>query len=141
MNSGIVRVLAIEDDEVDLMALKRAFAKVQLPYELYHAQDGLAALHLLRGEQGQPRLAGPLIVLLDLNLPRMDGLEFLHAIRRDPALKALVVFVLTTSAAADDRTRAYAAQIAGYITKTDASHRLPDLVQLLALYWRIVDLP
>ena len=141
MKATTVRVLVIEDDEVDLMAIKRGFARAEIAHEIIHAKDGLAALQMLRGERGQAKVEGPLLVLLDLNLPRMNGFEFLHAVRKDAALKGLVVFVLTTSAAERDRQHAYAANVAGYIVKSDAGHGFAAAIGLLEHFWRVVELP
>ena len=94
-----VNILLVEDDEVDVMAVKRALKTLKIANPFFRAADGIEALEMLRGTGGKKQLPSPYIVLLDLNMPRMDGLEFLDELRQDPALHRSVVFVMTTSAA------------------------------------------
>jgi len=133
--SSLVNVLLVEDDEVDIMAMRRAFGKRKLENPIHVAHDGLEALSLLY------RVPRPYIILLDINMPRMNGIEFLHALRKDANQKDAVVFVLTTSPAEQDRRAAYAANVAGYIEKSDVGKGFADLVDLLERYWSIVKLP
>lgn len=95
--TSTVNLLLVEDDEVDVQGLKRAFAKSRIGNPITVARDGIEALEILRGENGQAKLAKPHLILLDLNMPRMNGLEFLEAIRADEDLKTSVVFMITTS--------------------------------------------
>ena len=114
-------VLLVEDDEVDVMVIRRAFQKSRIQAPLVVASDGMEALEILRGEGGKSRLAPPYIVLLDLNMPRMNGIEFLDELRRDPELRTTVVFVLTTSDAPGDVQAAFAHCVAGYFCKRSLS--------------------
>ena len=96
MDSELVRFLLVDDDEVDVMAMKTAFARARTPGSLVTAGDGLEALEMLRGRNGTPALRRPYVVLLDLNMPRMNGLEFLRELRADPEHRSAVVVSTTT---------------------------------------------
>lgn len=137
----VANILLVEDDEVDVMAVKRAFRLLKIANPLYEARDGIEALEVLRGSGGRPPLPRPFIVLLDLNMPRMGGLEFLDELRKDPELHRSIVFVMTTSAAEEDRVRAYNHNIAGYVLKHSPGHSFVDAVLMLEHYWRVVELP
>ncbi len=137
-----VRVLLVEDDEVDQRAILRAFRRAALPCEVTVVEDGREALDVLRGANGRERLPRPYLVLLDLNLPRMDGIELLRELRRDPELARTVVFVLTTSNAEEDRQAAYGLNVAGYMVKAAvAEGGLRPLTDLLGRYCSTVELP
>src|SRR5215212_3654714 len=99
-------ILLIEDDEVDAEAVGRALRQQQLANPLIHAPDGLCALDLLRGRPGEAPLPKPYIILLDMNMPGMNGLEFLRELRQDPALAESVVFVVTSSTNPQDKLAA-----------------------------------
>lgn len=96
-----INILLVEDDEVDILNVKRAFKKNGITNPLYFASNGLEALDMLRGTDTQSTIvpAHRRLILLDLNMPRMNGIEFLQALRADPNLKSIPVVVLTTSAA------------------------------------------
>lgn len=136
-----VTLLLVDDDEVDVMAVKRALRELKIANPLVRAADGIDALEILRGESGKATLAAPYIVLLDLNMPRMGGLEFLDQLRSDPLLQRTIVFVMTTSAAEEDRIRAYDRHVAGYILKHSAAHTFLDALTMLEHYWRVIELP
>lgn len=136
-----VNLLLVEDDEVDIQGLKRAFASSRIANPIVVAHDGIEALELLRGENGRTKLPKPHLVLLDLNMPRMDGIEFLEQIRADPELKNTVVFMITTSKAEEDKARAYGHNVAGYIVKQDPANTFMEAVSLLEHYWKIVEFP
>src|SRR5437879_6124904 len=113
-----LNILLVEDDELDVMSIRRAFKKNNIVNPLYVARDGVEALAMLRGEPGA--LAIPdqrQLILLDLNMPRMGGIEFLRELRADPALRATPVIVLTTSDEERDKVDAYNLNVAGYIVK------------------------
>ena len=137
----MVNLLLVEDDEVDIQGLKRAFAKSRIGNPITVARDGIEALEFLRGENGRPKLAKPYLILLDLNMPRMNGLEFLEAIRADEDLKRSVVFMITTSKAEEDKARAYDQHVAGYIVKQDPANTFMQAVALMEHYWKIVEFP
>lgn len=136
-----VHLLVVEDDAVDLMAIRRGFDSLRLANPVRIAHDGIEALEWLRGENGREKLPRPHLILLDLQMPRMNGLEFLAALRADPALADSVVFVLTTSKFDEDITAAYRHHIAGYIVKGTLADEFLGVVNLLEAYWRIVELP
>jgi CheY-like chemotaxis protein len=129
--------LVVDDDDVDVMALERSVLKRDLPNPLYRARDGQEALDMLRAGV----VHGKYIILLDLNMPRMGGLEFLRIIRADPALTSSVVFVLTTSKSDIDVAAAYREHIAGYIIKQRSDGSFLDIFELLEHYLRIVEVP
>jgi CheY-like chemotaxis protein len=139
--ASMVNLLLVDDDEIDVQGLKRAFAKSRIANPITVARDGIEALEFLRGENGRPKLSKPYLILLDLNMPRMNGLEFLEAIRADEDLKRSVVFMITTSKAEEDKARAYAQNVAGYIVKQDPANTFMQAVALMEHYWKIVEFP
>lgn len=136
-----VQVLLVDDDDVDAEAIRRAFKKARIANPLYHVPHGMAALARLRGEDGEPPLERPYIVLLDLNMPRMSGLEFLEAIRNSSDLNDSVVFVLTTSDDDRDKVAAYQQNVAGYMVKSKAGEDFINLIGMLDHYWRVIEMP
>ena len=141
MNSNPVTLLVVEDDDVDVMAIKRAFKKLKIGNPMVFARDGVEALEILQGTNGKEQLPRPYMVLLDLNMPRMNGIEFLEAIRDDQDLKKSIVFVFTTSASDEDRAKAYDKNIAGYILKNDPGRTFLESIALLDHYWKIIEFP
>lgn len=136
-----VTILLVEDDEVDALAIERAFRHLRIANPLAHAKDGLEALEHLRGTNGREPISRPFIVLLDLNMPRMNGIEFLEEVRADKALRDTVVFVLTTSKADEDKVKAYRLNVAGYIVKESVGDDFLDCLHMLAHYWRVIEFP
>ncbi|KQQ34784.1 two-component system response regulator [Methylobacterium sp. Leaf125] len=136
-----VNILLVDDDEVDVQGLKRAFKKSKIANPITVARDGIEALEVLRGENGRERLPKPHLILLDLNMPRMNGIEFLEAVRADEDLRSAVVFMITTSKADEDRMRAYGHNVAGYIVKRDPANTFMEAVALLEHYWKVVEFP
>ncbi len=136
-----VSVLLVDDDDVDAESVIRSLRRSDIPLHVLWVEDGLEALEVLRDEHAVLRLERPFVVLLDLNMPRMDGFEFLHAVRSDPQLRDTVVFVLSTSATEADRTRAYHENIAGYLIKSSVGPQFSKLARLLAGYQAAVTLP
>lgn len=130
-------ILLVEDDDIDAMIVERAFKKLRIVNPIVRAKDGILALELLRSTT----VSRPYIILLDLNMPRMGGLEMLEELRGDKNLTNNVVFVLTTSKDDEDKFAAYSQNIAGYILKENLQDGFDDLVKLLDHYWRIVELP
>ncbi|AZQ83575.1 response regulator [Colwellia sp. Arc7-635] len=137
-NYGEVRILLIEDDDIDAMAVERGIRKLKLANPICRAMNGLEALEILRDKDAITR---PYIILLDLNMPIMGGLEFLKRIREDRDLKDSIIFVLTTSAADEDRAAAYEENVAGYIVKSDVKDGFHQVINMLDCYWRLVLLP
>lgn len=133
-----VTILLVDDDDVDVMGIERALKKLKIGNPLVRARDGLEALKLLRDPHAVRR---PYIVLLDLNMPRMSGLEMLAALRNDPMLNSAVVFVLTTSNDDEDKVKAYQQHVAGYIVKSQVGDGFLRVLEMLDHYWRVVELP
>jgi CheY-like chemotaxis protein len=105
------------------------------------AQDGREALDILRNRHATLSIKRPFVVLLDLNMPRMNGFEFLEEVRADEELKASVIFILTTSDSDADRSRAYNDNIAGYMVKSAVGPQFSKLASLLQNYEAAVRLP
>lgn len=141
MISPTVHILLVEDDEIDAEAVVRAFRRQKIANPLTIVQDGIEALNALRGEGGHKKLPSPYIILLDINLPRMNGIEFLQALRIDPVLKQSIVFMLTTSNRDEDKLAAYDQQIAGYLLKSRTGTDFGDLISLLTSYEQIIEFP
>jgi CheY-like chemotaxis protein len=137
MISRLLNILLVEDDAVDVMNVRRAFARSHILNPIFVASDGVEALAMLRrGEVPRERL----LVLLDLNLPRMNGIEFLCAVRQDPELSALSVVVLTTSNEDQDKAAAYNLHIAGYLVKPVTFSDFCQLLVALDKYWGLVEM-
>jgi len=136
-----VAVLLVEDDEIDREAIRRGFKGLHIANPIRVAKDGIEALEVLRGTNGIEKIDEPFLVLLDLNMPRMNGIEFLDEIRSDSDLKTTIVFVLTTSDNEKDRLAAFQHNVAGYMVKGKAGVSFLDALGLLEHYWRIVELP
>jgi CheY-like chemotaxis protein len=136
-----VNVLLVDDDDVDVAAVRRAFRKSKILNPVFVARDGLEALDMLRATNGAQRVDPPYVIILDLNMPRMDGLEFLAELRRDPDHHRAVVFVLTTSHQDQDRAASYDKNVAGYILKSEVGEGFLNVIKLLHSYWRVVLLP
>jgi CheY-like chemotaxis protein len=134
-------LLHVEDDDLCLMGLERAFKAAKIANPIHFALDGIEALEMLRGTNGRARLPRPFIVLLDLNMPRMDGIEFLKEVRKDEELKKSIVFIMTTSNADEDKVAAYNLGVAGYILKSNPANAFLEATALLDTYWRVVELP
>ena len=133
-----LNILLVEDDQVDVMNVKRAFDKNRISNPLFVANDGLDALRMLRsGEMPQERR----IILLDLNMPKMSGIEFLRELRADPALHLTPVVVLTTSNDERDKINAYDLNVAGYLLKPVTFVNFVELMAALNKYWTLVELP
>jgi CheY-like chemotaxis protein len=132
-----VSLLIVDDDDIDAIALERALRKLRLLNSVFRARDGREALELLRGRI----VPAPYIILLDLNMPRMNGLEFLEALRTDPRLTHVVVFVLTTSKSDEDLVAAYRKHVAGYVFKQHMDRDFLEVMGLIEHYWRLVELP
>jgi len=136
-----VHILLVEDDEIDAEAILRAFRKQKIGNPITVVSDGIEALDLLRGTHGHAKLTYPYLILLDINLPRMNGLEFLQTIRKDPLLERSIVFILTTSDRDEDKMAAYDEQIAGYLVKSQAGIDFARIVTMLNSFWRVVEFP
>lgn len=133
-----VTLLIVDDDDVDVMGIERGLKKLKILNPVVRARDGAEGLALLRDSSAVRR---PYIVLLDINMPRMNGIEMLAELRNDSALTSSIVFVLTTSNADEDKVAAYRLHVSGYIVKSRAGEGFLQALELLDHYWRIVDFP
>ncbi len=136
-----IKILLVEDDDIDAKAVTRGFKKLKLLNPIVRATNGQEALDILNGKDGEASIIKPYIVLLDLNMPIMGGLEFLSHIRDDDNLQDAVIFVLTTSQADSDRVSAYKKHIAGYILKSNVGDGFKNVIDLIDQFWRVVLLP
>jgi CheY-like chemotaxis protein len=132
-----VTMLIVDDDDVDVEGIKRAFSKMRIANPVTRVKNGAEALDVLRG----PLSNKPIIVLLDLNMPIMDGFEFLTELRKDTELNTTIVFVLTTSNSDRDKLAAYEKNIAGYVVKSELGSSFQKLIDLLTSYWRVIEFP
>jgi len=140
-DTATLHVLLVEDDDVAAESVMRSVRRAGIPFPIVWTEDGQAALDVLRQRDPQRHVPRPRLILLDLNMPRMNGFEFLEVLRADPHLQDEVVFVLTTSNDDADRSRAYAEHVAGYMVKSAVGPQFARLTQLLEGYQRAVQLP
>jgi DNA-binding response OmpR family regulator len=144
MNDKELIVLMAEDDEHDVMATRRAWKANRMANRLFIVNDGEECLDYLfrRGSFCDPASAPtPGIVLLDINMPRMDGLETLKAIRDCARFKHLPVIMLTTSKAEEDRVKSYAYGANAYIVKPVGFENFSEAIRTINLFWKLVELP
>ena len=130
-------ILLVEDDRVDAMTVQRALKELKVMNQLDIAGDGEEALAFLR----DPENERPCIILLDLNMPRMNGIEFLEVIKQDQALKRIPVVVLTTSAEEQDKVDSFSLGVAGYMVKPVDYEQFVEVVRTIDLYWTLSELP
>ena len=135
--SNALNILLVEDDEVDVENVRRAFKRANISSPLWVASDGEEALRILRSSDFPRRRR---LVLLDLNLPKMSGIELLRELRKDPSLHAQSVVVLTTSNEERDRDEAFELNVAGYLLKPIAFQKLVEMMSTLHHYWSLVEL-
>jgi len=138
----LLNIFLVEDDSVDVMNVQRAFVKNNITNPLHIAFNGVEALNMLRGSNGKPKLnPSPRIILLDINMPKMNGLEFLRELRNDEDLKSVSVFVMTTSNDDQDKIEAYNLNVAGYILKPLSFEKFVNAVAVLNSYWKLCEQP
>ena len=133
-----LNILLVEDDEIDVMNVRRAFERNNVSNPLYVAGNGLEALEMLR-DGTVPRERR--LILLDLNMPKMNGIEFLQALRADPELSSAPVVVLTTSNDDQDKIDAYNLNVAGYLLKPVTFSNFCERMTTLNKYWMLVEMP
>ena len=138
MEDRRLNILLVEDDELDVMNVQRAFKKNNVVNPLHVAGNGLEALEILRSD-AMPR--DRRLILLDLNMPKMGGIEFLKELRADEDLKAITVVVLTTSDEERDKVTAYDLNVAGYILKPVTLAAFIEIMAALNKYWSVNELP
>jgi CheY-like chemotaxis protein len=135
-------ILLVEDDDIDILNVQRVFKKMNYPNPLYIAHNGVEALDMLRGTNGAEKLTPtPQIILLDINMPMMNGLELLKELRKDDHLKSLSAFVLTTSSDPHDLVAAYNSQVAGYVVKPLNFESFSEAFQKMYNFWDLCVFP
>jgi len=129
--------MLVEDDEVDAMTVRRALKELHVANPLVQAENGEEALAYLR----QPGQVTPCIILLDLNMPVMGGIEFLQVAKQDAALRRIPVVVLTTSEEQQDKVASFDLSVAGYIRKPVDYKQFVEAVRSIDAYWTLSELP
>jgi len=130
-------ILLIEDDHVDAMTVSRAFKEINAAHLLQIVHNGEEALAYLQKEQS----IRPSIILLDLNMPKMNGIEFLRIVKKDNTFKNIPVIVLTSSQDEEDKNESYAHSVAGYIIKPADYCHFIEVVRIIDNYWTLSELP
>ena len=130
-------ILLVEDDSIDVMTVKRAFRDLEVKSELIPTGDGEEALAYLR-DDGNTK---PSVILLDLNMPKMNGTEFLKIIKGDDGFKEIPVIVLTTSNSEQDIAKSFELGAAGYMVKSVDYKRFMEIIKTIDSYWTLSKLP
>jgi len=130
-------ILLVDDDNADVMTVRRALDELNVPNELIHHFDGENALKYLRKNANKV----PCVILLDLNMPKMSGTDFLTAIKKDPQLRQIPVIILTISNGDTDRDKCFELCAAGYIVKPATYNGLLEAIKILDNYWTLSELP
>lgn len=133
----IVNILIVDDDALDVEMFKMSITKRKFANPVIRAVDGVEALEILRN-QHEIVLERPYIILMDINMPRMNGLECIKEIRKDPQLKDAIVFVMTTSSDEADIYDAYNLNVAGYMVKSDIGKYFFDAINMLDSYFQAI---
>lgn len=141
MNNKTIKILMIEDDEIDIMNIRRAFKKNNVTNPLHVTNNGIEALDYLIDLVENSPSKMPKIILLDLNMPKMGGIEFLRKLRQNENLKTISVFVMTTSSEDKDKVEAFNLNVAGYILKPLSMDQFMDVVSTLDSYWKLCEFP
>lgn len=135
--SSQVTLFVVEDDDIDYMTIKRNLKKMKIANPLVRANDGEEAMKMLNDGM----VSAPFVMLLDLNMPKISGLELLSKLRESSDFKDTVVFILTTSKDEKDIVSSYQHNVAGYFVKDEVGREFLDVLALLDGYWRIVHIP
>jgi len=130
-------ILLIEDDDVDVMTVKRAIRDLKVTNQLVSIGDGEEAIEYLRTES----TTKPCIILLDLNMPKMDGAEFLKIVKADKALKKIPIVILTTSNSDRDVIESFERGAAGYMVKSVDYNKFVETIRAIDQYWTLSKLP
>jgi CheY-like chemotaxis protein len=141
LTPATVTLLLVEDDDIDATTITRGLTRAKIANPVIRARDGVEALEILLGTNGQKRLPPPYLLLIDIRMPRLDGLALIRAIRSNPTIQRTIIFILTTSDNDRDRIAAYDAHVAGYIVKSNAPEQFRALAGMLEYYLLIVSPP
>lgn len=137
-------ILVVEDNRVDVMTIERSFKHANIANQIIVAGNGEEGLAFLRREGKYAEykdLKQPCIILLDLNMPIMSGIEFLRAVKADEIFRRIPVVVLTTSKEESDRVESFSLSVAGYIVKPVEFEKFTQVAKVLNLYWTLSELP
>ncbi len=129
-------ILLVEDDQVDALTVQRAFKQLEIPNKILHVENGEEALDLLVSNEIRP-----CIILLDLNMPKMNGLEFLEIAKKDESIKSIPIIILTTSKEHQDRITSFNYSVAGYMVKPVDYNEFLEMVKTITKYWSNSELP
>lgn len=132
-------ILLVEDDDVAAESVFRGLKNIKANVNIVLAENGKIALDILRNKHPNKEMKSPFVVLLDLNMPVMNGFEFLDQVRCDENLSGVVIFILTTSDSDNDITRAYNNQVAGYMVKSSVGPQFAKLTTLLEAYKNAIE--
>jgi CheY-like chemotaxis protein len=130
-------ILLVEDDQVDTMTVTRALKEIHVTNPLVHVENGEEAVHYLQ----DPASEKPCIILLDLNMPIMNGIEFLQVVKHDDQLKRIPVVVLTTSEEQQDKVNSFNLGVAGYMAKPVDYRQFVEVMRSIDAYWTISEMP
>jgi CheY-like chemotaxis protein len=135
MKLSEVTILLVEDDDIEAMTVVRGLAGAKILNPLVRARDGIEALEMLLGTNNRQKLQQPCMLLVDLRMPRLDGLGLIREMRSNPVLQRTIIFILTTSESDRDLAAAYDSHVAGYIVKsnTDQYQRLARMIEYYLL--------
>lgn len=136
-----LNILLVEDNKLDAMLFTRALGKVAPEAKVFHAKDGMEALEMLRETDPAAAVERPFVTLLDINMPRMNGHEYLENLRALDSDSDSVVFMFTTSDSPQDISRAYANRVNGYFVKPQNSKGLKTILQTIRDFWSICETP
>lgn len=136
-----MNILLVEDNDLDIELLKRGLRKIDSAATLVCAKDGIEALKVLEDDLATAQVPRPFVILLDVNMPRMNGHEFLKKLRATQELRDLQVFMFTTSASKKDVDLAYHHNASGYIVKPNSLSELAQVLTSLRRYWSICEIP
>ncbi|MFK7978129.1 MAG: response regulator [Halioglobus sp.] len=137
MTTNRANFLIVEDNDLDVEKITRSLEKLRIANPIARATNGEEALDMLLGTNGREKLPGPHLILLDINMPRMNGMEFLEELRRSKDLAKTPVFVITTSDRLADVEEAYRHDVCGYIVKPIAMQQIFETLSTLDLYWNL----
>ncbi len=130
-------ILLVEDDHVDVMTVMRALKEIKVTNPVVNLENGEEALKYLR----DPKNKQPCIILLDLNMPIMNGIEFLQVVKHDPVLRRIPAVVLTTSEEQQDKVNSFDLGVAGYMAKPVDYRQFVEVMRTINAYWTISEVP
>lgn len=130
-------ILLVEDDQVDVMTVKRALKEIRVTNPVVNLENGEEALKYLRNPESEK----PCIILLDLNMPIMNGIEFLQVMKQDSQLKRIPVIMLTTSEEQQDKINSFDLGVAGYMAKPVDYRQFVEVMRTIDAYWTISEVP